>query len=183
MLCFLAVFASAQVSAGNVFVGYSYQNSDLSALNLNLSRPAMQGWNASLEGKVFRYLGIVADLSGHYGTQSFTEFPPAGPGPINVNVTAHELEVMFGPRLSFPVGKWTPFAELMGGVGHTSTGGSAYGSSGPSDTSFATAIGGGLDYRLVRLVAVRVQGDYVATRFFGHTQNNLRLSTGIVFRF
>ncbi len=50
-----------------------------------------------------------------------------------------------------------------------------------SDTSFATALGGGLDYKIIRPVAWRFQGDYVQTRFFGTTQNNVRLSTGIYF--
>ena len=48
---------------------------------------------------------------------------------------------------------------------------------------FATALGGGLDYKIIRLIALRIQGDYVQTRFFGTTQNNVRLSTGIVVRF
>jgi len=38
-----------------------------------------------------------------------------------------------------------------------------------SDTSFATAIGGGVDYRLFRAVAWRFQGDYLQTRFFDTT--------------
>jgi hypothetical protein len=52
-----------------------------------------------------------------------------------------------------------------------------------SDTNFTTAIGGGLDYRIIRPVAWRFQGDYVQTRFFSATQNNVRVSTGIVLRF
>ena len=56
-------------------------------------------------------------------------------------------------------------------------------SEGPTDTSFADAFGGGFDYRLFRPLAWRLQGDYVQTRFFGETQNNVRISTGIVFRF
>jgi len=95
-------------------------------------------------------------------------------------VTGHELEVMFGPRVSIAVGKLTPFAEIMAGVGHMNTGGTF---SGPSDTSFASAVGGGIDYRVFHPIAVRVEGDYVTTRFFGDTQNNLRLSTGVVFHF
>jgi hypothetical protein len=172
--------ASAQLSSGNVFLGYSFENTSSSALGLNLSRPNLQGWEGSLEGKWLPWLGIVADFSGHYGSQTFQEFPPAGPPPITVKVTGHELEVMFGPRVSIPVGKFTPFAEAMGGVAHISTGGTF---PGPSNTSFATALGGGIDYRLVRLVAWRLEGDYITTRFFNSTQNNLRLSTGIVLRF
>jgi hypothetical protein len=47
----------------------------------------------------------------------------------------------------------------------------------------ATALGGGIDYRLVKLVALRLEGDYITTRFFNTTQNNIRLSTGVVLRF
>jgi len=176
----LVGLANAQVPSGNIFLGYSFENTSSSALGLNLSRPNLPGWEGSLEGKWLPWVGIVADFSGHYGSQTFQELVPAGPGPVTVKVTGHELEVMFGPRVSIPVGKFTPFAEAMGGVAHINTGGSF---PGPSNTSFATALGGGIDYRLIRLFAWRVEGDYITTRFFNSTQNNLRLSTGIVFRF
>jgi hypothetical protein len=65
----------------------------------------------------------------------------------------------------------------MFGVGHVNA------NAGGSDTSFSTAIGGGVDYRLFHVVGWRFQGDYLQTRFFGATQNNLRFSTGIVLHF
>jgi hypothetical protein len=52
-----------------------------------------------------------------------------------------------------------------------------------SDTSFAHAIGGGIDFKPVPLIGWRVQGDFLQTRFFSGTQNNFRLSTGIVLHF
>ena len=170
-----AGLAAAQIpTSGNVFVGYSFENTNSSTLNLDLSRANLQGWEASLEGKVAPILGIVADFSGHYGSESF--IVPV-PSPESVTVTAHEEEVMFGPRVSFSVGNFRPFAEFEFGVGHVNTNGFG------SDTSFATAVGGGLDYRVFHPLALRIQGDYVTTRFFGTTQNNIRLSTGVVFRF
>ena len=179
ILLTFAAAASAQIPAsGNVFFGYSFENTNSSTLNLDLSRPNLQGWEASLEGKIFPHLGIVTDFSNHYGSQTFVELTPAGPVPVKV--TGHELEVLFGPRISIPVGKFTPFGEFMVGVAHINTGGTI---PGPSNTSFATALGGGIDYRLIRLVALRVEGDYVRTQFFHTSQNNLRLSTGIVIRF
>ncbi len=77
-----------------------------------------------------------------------------------------------------PVGKFTPFGEFFVGLAHTSSNGFS-----PTKTSWATALGGGLDYRLVRLLALRVEGDYVRTIFFSTSQNDIRISTGIVFRF
>jgi hypothetical protein len=65
----------------------------------------------------------------------------------------------------------------MFGVGHVNANDAG------SDTSFATALGGGIDYRIFRPIAWRFEGDYVQTRFFGAHQNNTQLSTGIVFKF
>lgn len=51
------------------------------------------------------------------------------------------------------------------------------------------AVGGGVDYNLTRHWALRpVQADYLLTRFSVGTlstqnQNNVRISTGVVFRF
>lgn len=51
-----------------------------------------------------------------------------------------------------------------------------------SDLSLAFAAGGGVDIRVSKNVALRlVQADYLQTRLYGSTQNNLRLGAGIVF--
>lgn len=177
-LFLFAGLASAQVPSGNVFFGYSYENTNWAGFNHGLGRPNLQGWEASLEGKVLPWIGIVGDVAGHYGSQSFVE--PTPEGPTAVNVTGHEQEYLIGPRLSVPVGKWTPFGEIMIGFAHIHTGGTL---PGPSNTSFATAVGGGIDYRVFRPIALRAEGDYLRTSFFSTSQNNLRLSLGIVVRF
>jgi opacity protein-like surface antigen len=94
-----------------------------------------------------------------------------------LHVSIHETNVIFGPRVGVSVGKMRPFAEALFGASHVNTNGAG------SDTSFATAIGGGLDYKITKPLAWRVQADYLQTRFFGSTQNNVRISTGIVLRF
>jgi hypothetical protein len=172
----LAGLAAAQIpTGGNVYLGYTYYNTKLS-----VSSGSLNGWEGTLEGRVFPLLGIVADLTGHYGSQ---QFPNPGATCIiggtcpPLSVKAHIYEALFGPRLSVPVGKFRPFGEFEIGVGHVNTNGFG------SDTSFATSVGGGLDYTIVRPIAWRLQGDYVRTKFFNRTDNNLRLSTGIVFRF
>jgi opacity protein-like surface antigen len=179
VLFLLAGLANAQVpTSGNIFVGYSFENTNSSTLKLNLSRPNLQGWEGSLEGKILPWVGIVADFSGHYGSQTFIELPPSGS--VDVKVTGHEWEVLFGPRVSIPVGKFSPFGEFMVGLAHINTGGTF---PGPSNTSFATALGGGIDYKIFRPIALRLEGDYLRTSFFDTTQHNIRLSTGVVFRF
>jgi opacity protein-like surface antigen len=176
---FFAALAAAQVpTSGNVYFGYTYYNTDLS-----LNRGSLNGWQGTLEGKIFPYVGIVADITGHYGTLNFgticpvSGVPSGGGGCPTINGNAHVYEAMFGPRVGIPIGRFRPFGEFEVGVGHVNTNISR------SDTSFATAIGGGLDYKIIRPLAWRFQGDYIHTSFFSNGQNNLRLSTGIVLRF
>jgi opacity protein-like surface antigen len=180
VIVLFAGLASAQVpSSGDIYLGYSFENTDWSGLDSTLNRPTLHGWEGSLEGKIFPHIGIVTDFSQHFGSETFTELPPEG-GPTTVKVTGHGWEILFGPRLSIPVGRFTPFAEAMVGVGHITNGGTLPST---SNTSFAEALGGGLDYRLIRPIGVRLEVDYLQTRFYSTTQNNLRLSTGVVFRF
>ena len=184
VLFLFAGLASAQIPSGNIFLGFSYERTNSTAFSgsnlvtTTFSHPNLHGWEASFEGKVLPLVGIVGDVSGHYGSQSFVEVTPNGPQ--SINVTGHEQEYLVGPRLSIPVGKFTPFAELMVGAAHIHTGGTL---PSPSNTSFAYALGGGLDYRIFRPIALRVEGDYLRTKFFSTRQNNFRLSAGVVFRF
>ena len=177
VLLLFAGLASAQVPSGNVFFGYSYYNTDLSSID----RANANGWEASVEGKVIPFLGFVADFDGHYGSQNFPECAASvgggTPACSSFNTSVTEQNFLFGPRVSFSVGKFRPFAEALFGGAHVNAG--SFG----TDTSFATALGGGLDYKIIRPIAWRFQGDYVQTRFFDTTQNNVRLSTGIVLRF
>jgi hypothetical protein len=52
-----------------------------------------------------------------------------------------------------------------------------------TENAFAMTLGTGVDVRVTPRFAVRViQTDYLLSRLAGATQNNLRLSTGLVFR-
>jgi hypothetical protein len=168
-----AGFANAQIPSGNVFFGYSYYNTNLSSTN----RSNTNGWEASVEGKIIPWVGIVADFDAHYGSQNFPVPCPTSPGICSGHADFTERNYLFGPRISVSVAKVRPFAEAFFGAGHVHVNGIS------SDTSFATGLGGGLDYKLIPLLAWRLQGDYLHTHFFGATQNNVRISTGIVVRF
>jgi hypothetical protein len=94
---------------------------------------------------------------------------------------------LFGPRYTFrKVSRLTPFAEALLGGGrlNASSGGISAGENG-----FSMAIGGGLDWPLRRRFSIRlVEADYLLTRFdrvtgASATQNNVRISAGLVFRF
>ena len=180
-LLLLTTAGYAQVPAGNVFVGYSYMSADFVSGN----RSNLNGWNGSIEGKVLPFIGIVADFSGHYGHVPLAVNPSCtaviGGSCSGLNASANVHNFLFGPRVSVSVGKVRPFAHALFGAGHISTTGS-FGLS-DSDTSFAYAMGGGLDYHLIPLISWRVQADMLQDRFFGNTQSNVRISTGIVIHF
>jgi hypothetical protein len=54
----------------------------------------------------------------------------------------------------------------------------------PSSLARAIALGGGLDFQLSDKFSVRaIQADYLTTSVFSGTQHNIRLSTGVIFRF
>ena len=176
-LGFLLVATSgfAQLPSGNVFVGYSYLSADL----VPGDRANLNGWNASVEGKVMPLLGIVADFSGNYGSQNFPQFAACLGGVLG-SCSVHQENFLFGPRLSISVGKFRPFVHGLIGASHISEGAAGFSN---TDNSFADALGGGVDYHLIPLISWRVQVDALQTRFFGATQQNVRFSTGITFHF
>ncbi len=165
--------ASAQVPKGNVFFGYSYERTPVvsnDTINTN-------GWDASLEGKVLPFLGLVVDVDGHYGSGTFAGVCGLTCSSVGADVAEHN--VLLGPRASFQVSRFRPFAEFLIGAGHISR---SNGIS-DSDTSFANAVGGGLDYRIAGPVSLRGQLDWIETRFYSNTQNAVRFSTGIAIHF
>jgi opacity protein-like surface antigen len=179
--CFAAVkSASAQIPTnGNIFVGYSYMSADLGSDRANLN-----GWNASVEGKVLPFLGIVGDVDGHYGSPGALTSGACplltGSCAFSASNSFNQHDYLFGPRATVTVGNVCPFANFLVGISHINESDDALKN---SDTSFAYALGGGLDYHLVPLVSLRVAADMVQTRFFSNTQNNVRISTGIAFHF
>jgi len=142
----------------------------------------MNGWEGSVEGKYLPWIGVVADLDWHYGGHDVTPVCSVigctNTTPFRLNASRHEL--LFGPRASVSIGKYTPFAEFLVGFAHQTDSGRSISN---SDTTFATAVGGGLDYKLIKGIAWRVQGDSIHTSLFGAGRSNLRISTGIVFKF
>lgn len=173
---------------GNVYIGYSYVHSNIVFGNgiLRSSGSAnLNGWDGSLELKLIPWIGGVADFGGNYGTQQVSLtceaiLPPCLPLSFNAKTNLHTF--LFGPRASVSIGRFTPFAQALFGAAHLSANAHSAGFS-TSDTSFSTALGAGMDYKLIKGIAWRLQGDYLQTRLFSGTQNNVRLSTGLVFRF
>src|SRR6266478_5688732 len=146
LLAMLGSAAWAQIpTKGNVFFGYSYDRTSI----VSNDTASLNGWELTLEGKFLPWIGLVADLDGHYGNHSF--------GGTSADVTAHD--VLFGPRVSVEYHRFRPFAEFVVGAGHISR---SNGIS-DSDTSFVNGVGGGLDYRIFGPVTLRGQLDWINT--------------------
>jgi len=149
-----ALQAQSILPKGNVFLGYSYNH-----FGSNGSYDNLNGWELAGEGRVLPFLGIAGEYSNYYGSGSL-----------------HEQNFLFGPRASVHLDRFTPFAQLLIGGAHVSA-------NPLSNTSFATSVGGGVDWSLRGPLAWRTQLDYLHTSFFGAAQNNTRITTGIVLRF
>ena len=98
-------------------------------------------------------------------------------------VSSHEMDYLFGPRFYVPThGRVFPFVQVLFGGERFSAGVTGVGSA--SSSAFAIAAGGGADVTLSKHVSLRaIQFDYLYTHFGGASQNNLRLQSGIVWRF
>ena len=168
----LPIIAQAQDSPRTeIFGGYSYLRLDN---DLNDDRD-LNGWNASVNQNIIKWLGFKADFSGHYGNSLVL----LGTG---ADLNTHLF--LFGPQFSLrKFDRFQPFGHVLFGVVRADV--SSFVSGGPSfdDTAFAMAVGGGLDVKVLDKLSVRLfQADYILTRFADDNQSNFRASAGVVLR-
>lgn len=164
---FAATFAAAQNSEKvEVFGGYQFTSVDFKGA---IDRQSFNGWNADVAARVAKNVSAVADFSGAYKGDI------EGSG---VDAKIHSF--LFGPRVSVTSGKLTPFAQVLFGVSHLN----AEGPDGASVNKFGMTLGGGVDYSIGRNVAWRVaKVDYFMIHADSENLNNVRIATGIVFKF
>lgn len=176
-LALLAIPSRTQAQV-SIFGGYSYLRASVPVGSagagpaiISQSADLASGWEAAAQVKVLPMLGGVADFSGNQGTLD--------------GAAVHVQTYLFGPQLSLP-GRFSLFIHALFGVAHEQQdafAGAAPYSLGP-DTSFATALGGGIDVKAAPFVALRlIQIDYLRTKWHGITQNQPRISAGIVLHF
>lgn len=148
---------------GNVYAGVAYADS-VDVVN----RLSFRGWNASVEAFPLHrlsYLGIVLDASGIY-TRG-----------VGNSGTVSQYNAVLGPRISMNFGKWRPFLHAMGGIQETFSGGQNF-------HPIIEDFGGGVDRKLpFKNFSWRLQLDYVHSHLLSQNQNDIRGSTGIVWRF
>jgi hypothetical protein len=153
-----------------VFGGYQYFNVGFySAFNAG----GFNGWNAAAAANLSKYFGVEGDFGGAYNYLTISR------------VSLKTYTYSGGPVVYLNKGRIKPFTHvLVGGIHLT---GSDFSSSG-----YTVMVGGGVDAKVARAIAIRiVQTDWLyyslsGSKIAGGTMshgNNVRISTGVVFRF
>lgn len=186
-----------EISKGEFFAGYSinrvdFGNSgDADVDNALEEGRTFQGFNVSGVYNVSKYVGLKADVSGHY--KNFGANIPGFTNQPKINASLYNVLGGVQIKNNSKERKVKPFAHALFGVGiakaklNNAFCQEAFGTNCPSEFSnsekaFSMAFGGGLDVRASRRVSFRVfQVDYNPIRKNGETTNNLRFSFGIVF--
>jgi len=172
-----AVMSAQEVPTPRYEVGLNYSWLHVNSSNYDYQRTG-NGGSGYFEYNLNRMIGLVGDFGGYANTRK--------------GINDKALTYLFGPRFNWRHSRWNPYVQFLFG--------GAYAWSGPSGNSntqnaFATAAGGGLDYKWTSHIAIKpVQVEYVMTQFdsaqlggstksFGDHQNDVRYSAGVVFQF
>ena len=148
------------------FGGYSWLNPGGRMSTFGKLPGISKGWDASGTYNVKKWLGLTADIGGHYSD------------PANVTT------FLFGPQFKFRSEQFTPFLETLVGVAHIGP------KSGFMDkNSPAFAGGGGFDFKITNHVMWRIlQADYLYTTYKDKTLDTTtsrwdgaRVQGGLVF--
>ena len=154
-----ALAVAQDVPRAEVFGGYTYLRCDTDDADLACNQ---HGWNASAAFNGNKWLGAVADFSGHYGKIE------------DEDINLHSF--LFGPKVTFRSEKVTPFLQALFGT-------SRIGAGDESDWEFAMTFGGGLDINVNEQIAVRpAQVEYFTTKMGSDFLDHFRYSAGIVFK-
>lgn len=206
VVAFAAVAPAAAQEPGHVdvFAGYGYLRQHPGGVNLN-------GAEASVSYGIFPHLAVEGSVAAHFGSKSderVTEGDqPAGVGLVGLNNRSYAARIrrydaLVGPRVSAGTGKVAVFAHALFGVTRSTVASTVSGfgdtidyppgvppypftySVRRTDDAFATKFGGGLDVRVSDRVTFRAaQVDYVRAHLFSDSENDIAVSTGLVFRF
>lgn len=145
-----------------IFAGYSY----LHPGTVNAPDESMpKGWGTGVTYNFTPHVGVSGDFGGHYSDTS------------NIGT------VMFGPKLTLYNGEMArPFVHALFGLARVSPQAPGVG----TDNTFGVALGGGLDLKVHKNVAIRlIEADWLrASPTFGGVSETIdaaRVRTGLVF--
>jgi hypothetical protein len=183
LLLLSGVVANAQETAPTpqAEVGFNY---GFTRVNSGGTVPGFtqNGGSGTFEYNINKVLGVVADLGGYHN------------GDINnFQIDNTAFTYLFGPRFNWRTSRLTPYVQMLVGGARLSasyfdptTNARVTG----HQNGFAAALGGGIDIKMTQHISVKpIQLEYLMTQDpspfsdLPHTQNNLRYSAGVLFRF
>ena len=146
----------------------------------------LYGVDGSLFINATSWLGVGADFMANFGSHSVPVFFGN-----SADVDSQRYVYVFGPRVTiWRNPQFRVFAEALAGGVHANADFTlnrrffSSPSASASADGFATAIGGGFDWRLTNRLSWRVvQADYLGTSLGSNWESNFRASTGIVYSF
>jgi hypothetical protein len=162
--------ANARDTKFDIFLGYSYLSNDTAEF-----RAGVHGWNLNATWFLNNHIGMMADLSGHSGSNnSFGE-----------DQDIDQYYYLFGPSFTQRIGDFAVSAHFAAGFAHqrfTYIGGPSITSAKEND--FAMEAGGSFDWlgkghwgwRIVKF-------DYLFSELQARSVNNVRISTGLIISF
>ena len=182
-------FAFAQTGDYNKYdvgVLYSHNRQDIGVEDPNQNfideREGFHGFEAFVKGNVSRYVGLKASYS--FNRKSFDLNGGTAATTFDVDANLHQFLGGAEFKDNARETKVKPFAHVLAGVAHARADvNNATVSFQESDTGFAAAVGGGVDFKLSDRVDLRaVQFDYNPIRANGETSHNFRIGIGLIFR-
>lgn len=139
------------------------------------------------------YLTVKGEIQGYVSTTFTYHVPPSAYSAGGTfQSSASMVSYLFGPQFNLPMNKKRLFGEALFGGANTGAYGNLFRAAGVKGLSahnngFAMAIGGGIDFKISKNVALRpAQIDYFLTRYewkqIGiNNQSNFRYQAGVVF--
>ena len=200
----LAQTAAPEFSKWEFFGGYldtgEFPYSDFKFAGFTL--PGDFGTHHGFETSVIRALtpriGIKGDFSAHFQSNSFPVNvclqTPCVPVQQGAQLNPRLLNFLGGPEVTLGNRRWrvSPFTYALAGLAHATatfkTSGSAFNlNQTTSETGFAMAVGGGVDTRITRRLAVRTSLDFNPNwvgrddNLARQVQKDLRFAVGVLF--
>jgi hypothetical protein len=162
LLSFTARAQEQGTPAWEISGGYTYLKANLGGSSFNLN-----GATTSATENLNSWFGGRLEVSAYHGNEAGT--------------TVSAQTFTYGPVFSYRrLRTVTPFAHVQLGAIHASEG---YLGISQGAIKFAMVGGGGADVRINKRVSVRLQADYMMSRFLTLNQNNLQGTIGLVVRF
>jgi opacity protein-like surface antigen len=180
------VFTGTASGSGDweISIGYQFNEYHLQDIPVDNGRGfRTNGYNVGFTRFINNWFGIEGAAGFGFGKTGTTTVP--------ANQTFKSLFVGGGPHIAFRSdSRLEPWVHGLVGLEHfrfpqggSPQGGSLGDRTLGSNSTLGWLAGGGLDYHLDSRIAIRGEGDYLGTQFFGHGHRNLQVVAGVVFSF